>query len=79
MTMRQATVGVGGPLVAVRAPDRAAEQTVLHGAALDIVYAVPDVDAAGPVLTTSVSRVRRRCPGLPVTALTVSPRRHEVP
>ncbi|MFD5813850.1 universal stress protein [Streptomyces sp. NPDC127038] len=71
MTSRQVTVGVDGSVAAVRALDRAAEEAVLRGAALDIVYAVPDVDGAGPVLATAVARARGRCPGLPVTALAV--------
>jgi nucleotide-binding universal stress UspA family protein len=69
MTNRQVTVGVDGSLIAVRALDRAAEEAALRGAALNVVYAVPDIDVAGPVLVTAVLRVRRRCPGLTVTAL----------
>ncbi|WP_456302831.1 universal stress protein [Streptomyces mirabilis] len=68
MTTRQVTVGVDGTLIAVRALDRAAEEAVLRGALLDIVYAVPDLDEAGPVLASAAARVRQRHPGLPVTA-----------
>ncbi|WP_405885405.1 universal stress protein [Streptomyces sp. NBC_01136] len=68
MTTRHVTVGVDGSLIAVRALDRAAEEAVLRGAPLDIVYAVPDLDEAGPVLASATARVRERHPGLPVTA-----------
>ncbi|MFI6335741.1 universal stress protein [Streptomyces sp. NPDC050535] len=71
MTTRHVTVGVDGSLVAVRALDRACEEAVLRGAVLDIVYAVPDLDEAGPVLASAASRVRDRHPGLPVTAFAV--------
>ncbi|MFJ5273288.1 universal stress protein [Streptomyces sp. NPDC088358] len=71
MTTRHVTVGVDGSLVAVRALDRASEEAVLRGAVLDIVYAVPDLDEAGPILASAVSRVRGRHPGLPVTACAV--------
>lgn len=68
MTIRHVTVGVDGSLIAVRALDRAAEEALLRGAPLDIVYAVPDPDEAGPVLASAAARVRERHPGLPVTA-----------
>ncbi|WP_347269255.1 universal stress protein [Streptomyces sp. WAC00263] len=68
MTTRHVTVGVDGTLIAVRALDRAAEEAVLRGALLDIVYAVPDLDEAGPVLASAAARVRERHPGLSVTA-----------
>ncbi|MCT9011091.1 universal stress protein [Streptomyces rhizosphaerihabitans] len=71
MMPRQVTVGVDGSLVAVRALDRAADEAALRGAALNIVYAVPDMEVAGPVLATAVLRARRRRPGLTVTALAV--------
>ncbi|KAF5990756.1 stress-inducible protein [Streptomyces sp. WAC00263] len=61
-------VGVDGSLVAVRALDRAAEEAARRGAVLDIVYAVPDLDVAGPVLASAALRMRERHPGLPVTA-----------
>ncbi|WP_327426091.1 universal stress protein [Streptomyces sp. NBC_01236] len=67
MTTRHVTVGVDGSLIAVRALDRAAEEAVLRGARLDIVYAVPDLDEAGPVLASAAARLRERHPGLPVT------------
>ncbi|MFI6495567.1 universal stress protein [Streptomyces sp. NPDC050564] len=68
MTTRHVTVGVDGSLIAVRALDRAAEEAVLRGAVLDVVYAVPDLDEAGPVLASATARVNERYPGLPVTA-----------
>ncbi|MGW3409968.1 universal stress protein [Streptomyces sp. NPDC000888] len=71
MTTRHVTVGVDGSLIAVRALDRACEEAVLRGAVLDIVYAVPDLDAAGPILASAASRVRDRHPGLPFTACAV--------
>lgn len=66
MTLHHVVVGVDGSLVAVRALDRAAGEAVRRGAALHIVYAVPDRDAAGPVLASAASRVRERHPRLPV-------------
>ncbi|MEU8794316.1 universal stress protein [Streptomyces sp. NPDC048643] len=71
MATRQVVVGVDGSLPAVRALDRASEQAELRGAALTIVYAVSDADIAGPVLTSSASRVRERHPGLTFRALAV--------
>ncbi|MFE6485653.1 universal stress protein [Streptomyces sp. NPDC057757] len=71
MTTRHVTVGVDGSLVAVRALDRACEEAVPRGAVLDIVYAVPDLDEAGPILASAASRVRDRHPGLPFTACAV--------
>ncbi|WP_329326621.1 universal stress protein [Streptomyces sp. NBC_01689] len=68
MTTRHVIVGVDGSLIAVRALDRAAEEALLRGAPLDIVYAVSDPDEAGPVLASAAARVRERHPGLPVTA-----------
>lgn len=75
MTDRQVVVGVDGALSAVRALDRAAEEAVMRDAALTTVYAVADVDIAGPVLTSSPSRVRKRHPVLAFTtpALVDSP------
>src|SRR4051794_23095308 len=69
MTIRHVSVGVDGSLIAVRALDRAAEEAAVRGAVLHIVYAVPDLDEAGPVLASAVSRVRARHPSLPVTAV----------
>ncbi|WP_202918505.1 universal stress protein [Streptomyces cavernae] len=68
MTLQHVVVGVDGSLVAVRALDWAAGEAARRGAALRVVYAVPDVDAAGPVLASAVLRVRERHPGLPVVA-----------
>lgn len=72
MTARQVVVGVDGSAIAVRALDRAAEEAVRRGAALEIVYAVPDIDEAGPVLASSASRARGRHPGLEVTTAPVT-------
>ncbi|WP_326719037.1 universal stress protein [Streptomyces sp. NBC_00243] len=69
MTTRHVTVGVDGSLIAVRALDRAAEEAALRGTVLEIVYAVADLDEAGPVLASAVSRVRKRHPDLSVTAV----------
>ncbi|MCX5554659.1 universal stress protein [Streptomyces sp. NBC_00038] len=71
MATRHVTVGVDGSLIAVRALDRAAEEAALRGTGLEIVYAVSDLDEAGPVLASAVSRVRKRHPGLSVTAVPV--------
>ena len=71
MTSRQVVVGVDGSPGSVRALDRAAQEAELRGAALDIVYAVPDADVAGPVLVSSSRRARSRHPGLRVTARAV--------
>ncbi|MCX5285920.1 universal stress protein [Streptomyces sp. NPDC060011] len=71
MALRQVVVGVDGSLSAVRALDRASEEAVLRGAALNILYAVPDADIAGPVLASSAVRVRNRHPGLAFTSVAV--------
>ncbi|WP_206341028.1 universal stress protein [Streptomyces ureilyticus] len=68
MTLHYVAVGVDGSLVAVRALDRAADEAGRRGAALHVVYAVPDSDEAGPILASAASRVRERHPGLPVVA-----------
>jgi nucleotide-binding universal stress UspA family protein len=75
MTAQQAqrvVVGVDGSIIAVRALDRAAEEAALRGATLEIVYAVPDLDEAGPVLASALSRVRDRYPGLTVSTAPVA-------
>jgi nucleotide-binding universal stress UspA family protein len=51
--------------------DWAAAEAVRHGAALRVVYAVPDRDEAAPVLGAASSRVRRRHPGLSVVTVAV--------
>ncbi len=66
MTLQHVVVGMDGSLVAVRALDWAAREAVRRGAGLRVVYAVPDRDEAGPVLSAAVSRVSERHPGLPV-------------
>jgi len=72
MTTAQVTVGVDGSLVAVRALDRAADEAALRGTGLEIVYAVPDVDMAGPVLSSAAARVHARLPALPITTVPVA-------
>ncbi|WP_192583131.1 universal stress protein [Streptomyces albicerus] len=67
MTTRHVTVGVDGSLIAVRALDRAADEAARRGTALEIVYAVPDIDEAEPILASATLRVHDRHPGLPVT------------
>lgn len=59
-------VGVDGSVVSTRALDAAAEESVRRSVPLEIVYAVPDRDVAGPVLTSSADRVAARHPELPV-------------
>ncbi|MDW4908641.1 universal stress protein [Streptomyces sp. ADMS] len=71
MTLHYVAVGVDGSLVAVRALDQAAEEAARRGAALHVVYAVPDRDEAGPILASAASRVRARHPNLPVVASAV--------
>jgi len=66
MTLQHVVVGMDGSLVAVRALDWAADEAVRRGAGLRVVYAVPDRDAAGPVLSAAASRASERHPGLPV-------------
>ncbi|MDQ1032809.1 nucleotide-binding universal stress UspA family protein [Streptomyces umbrinus] len=69
MTTRHVIVGVDGSVVAVRALDLAADEAALRATALEIVYAVPDLDEAGPVLASAASRVGYRHPGLPVVTV----------
>ncbi|MFJ9566124.1 universal stress protein [Streptomyces fuscichromogenes] len=71
MTDQNVVVGVDGSVIAVRALDRAADEAERRGAALHIVYAVPDRDEAGPVLASAAARTRGRHPGLPVVASAV--------
>lgn len=71
MTARHVVVGVDGSVVAVRALDEAAAEAVRHGTELEIVFAVTDIDEAGPTLKSAVERVRRRHPGLPVSTVPV--------
>ncbi len=72
MSTGRVLVGFDGSFPAVRALDLAAEEAVRRGAALEIVYALPDVDGAAPVLAVAVDRVRDRCPGLEVVAVPVA-------
>ncbi|OIJ68717.1 hypothetical protein WN71_006575 [Streptomyces mangrovisoli] len=60
------TVGADGSMSAVRALDLAADEAARRGAAVRVVYAVPDLDEAPPILAAAVSRVHDRHPGLPV-------------
>ncbi|MFD9043357.1 universal stress protein [Streptomyces bottropensis] len=69
MTLQHVVVGTDGSLVAVRAVDRAAAEAVRRGAGLRVVYAVPDRDEAGPVLSAAASRASERYPGLPVATV----------
>ncbi|MFL1897775.1 universal stress protein [Streptomyces tauricus] len=71
MKVRQVVAGVDGSLVSVRALDRAADEAARRGASLRILYAVPDLDEAGPILAAAAARVRARHPGLPVTTRAV--------
>lgn len=66
MTQQHVVAGVDGSLVSVRALDQAAHEAARRGAALRVLYAVPDRDEAGPVLASAAARVRERHPGLPV-------------
>ncbi|MDX3637128.1 MULTISPECIES: universal stress protein [Streptomyces] len=69
MTTRHVIVGVDGSVAAVRALDLAADEAALRATTLEIVYAVPDLDEAWPVLASAVARVAYRHPGLPVVTL----------
>ncbi|NGO78857.1 universal stress protein [Streptomyces sp. YC504] len=71
MTRRGITIGVDGSLGSTRALDRAAEEASSRATVLEIVYAVSDLDEAGPVLASAVARVRARHPGLCVLTLPV--------
>ncbi|MGW1620630.1 universal stress protein [Streptomyces sp. NPDC002172] len=71
MTLRHIVVGVDGSLTSVRALDRAAAEAVRHGGTLRVLYAVPDLDEAAPVLAYAVSRTGERCPGLSVETVAV--------
>lgn len=68
MTPQLVVVGVNGSLAAVRALDWASDEAARRGAALRVVYAVPDRDEAGPVLTAALARVHARHSGLPVAS-----------
>ncbi|WP_329378479.1 universal stress protein [Streptomyces sp. NBC_01716] len=75
MLEHHVVVGVDGSVVATRALDAAAEESRRRAVTLEIVYGVPDLDVAGPVLTTSADRVLARHPQLPVrlTAVAADP------
>ncbi|WBB61955.1 universal stress protein [Streptomyces sp. WMMC500] len=72
MSTGRVLVGFDGSVPAVRALDLAAEEAVRRGAALEILYALPDVDGAAPVLAVATDRVRERHPGLEVVAVPVA-------
>ncbi|MCR3729682.1 nucleotide-binding universal stress UspA family protein [Streptomyces umbrinus] len=71
MTARHVVVGVDGSVIAVRALDLAADEAALRATTLEVVYAVSDLDEAGPVLASAASRVGHRHPGLPVVTVPV--------
>ncbi|MFD3524833.1 universal stress protein [Streptomyces sp. NPDC058653] len=75
MLQDHVVVGVDGSVVSTRALDAAAEESRRRSVPLEIVYAVLDLDAAGPVLTISADRVAARHPELPVrlTAMAADP------
>lgn len=66
MTQQHVVAGVDGSLASIRALDQAASEAARRGAALRVLYAVPDRDEAGPVLASAAARVRERHPHLPV-------------
>lgn len=66
MSGRHVVVGVDGSLISTHAQDVAAEEAVRRSVPLEIVYAVPDLDVAGPVLAVAGARCRARNPGLVV-------------
>ncbi|MEU8351390.1 MULTISPECIES: universal stress protein [unclassified Streptomyces] len=71
MRTRHVVTGVDGTTAAVRALDAAAREAARRDTDLEILYAVSDLDEAGPVLASAVSRVRGRHPGMPVTTTAV--------
>ncbi|MFI7277448.1 universal stress protein [Streptomyces sp. NPDC049879] len=71
MDADQVVAGVDGSLVSMRALDRAADEAARRAAALRVVYTVPDLDEAAPILAASATRVHARHPGLPVTTMAV--------
>ncbi|MFD7899248.1 universal stress protein [Streptomyces sp. NPDC059743] len=66
MSERHVVVGIDGSIISTRAQDAAVEEAVRRSVPLEIVYAVPDLDVAGPLLATSAARVRTRHPELKV-------------
>ncbi|WP_432139461.1 MULTISPECIES: universal stress protein [unclassified Streptomyces] len=66
MNGQYVVVGVDGSPVADRALDWAADDAVRRGAELRVVYAVPDLDEAAPVLAAAVRRAGERHPDLVV-------------
>ncbi|MFI1566489.1 universal stress protein [Streptomyces sp. NPDC020490] len=66
MTLHHVVVGVDGTPAAVRALDLAADDAARRSAELRVVYAVPDRDEAGPILSSAAARIRERHPGLRV-------------
>lgn len=66
MPERHVVVGTDGSIISTRAQDAAAEEAARRSVPLEIVYAVPDLDVAGPVLATAAARVRAHHPGLSI-------------
>ncbi|MGI5452135.1 universal stress protein [Streptomyces sp. CA-249302] len=64
MTSQHVAVGVDGSLIAVRALDWAAQEAERRGVALRLVHAVSDLDEAGPILSSALSRIHVHHPGL---------------
>ncbi|MFR9725542.1 universal stress protein [Streptomyces sp. MS19] len=71
MNADRVVAGVDGSPASMRALDRAADEAVRRAAALRVVYTVPDLDEAAPILAVSAARVHARHPGLPVTTMAV--------
>ncbi|MEU3461185.1 universal stress protein [Streptomyces sp. NPDC006733] len=71
MTAQRVVVGVDGSIVSMRALDEAAAEAVRQGTDLEIVFAVSDIDEAGPTLKSAAARVGQRHPDLSVRAIPV--------
>ncbi|WP_059006457.1 universal stress protein [Streptomyces specialis] len=64
MTRPHVVAGIDDTATAFRALDRAAEEAERRDAVLHIVNALPDPDAAGPILSAALARVHDRHPAL---------------